>query len=180
MLGNKALIVHVFDRVAQVTGEIVVTVKSAEQTGMVRQLLPLVRVVLDDSASQSPLVGFLTGLRALRAAYVFVAPCDTPFIVPDVIRLLRDRASEDDGAISIGRGRRLEPLCAIYRRDKAIRAAQKSIESERMSMLEMLDGLEKLARVPTEDVQKLDPHLLTFRNINTAEDFAWAERMIQT
>ena len=68
----------------------------------------------------------------------------------------------------------LEPICAVYRRDSALRAAAQSIGNKQMSMLEMVRKLRKLARVPEEEVRKVDPQLLTFRNINTPEDLASA------
>ncbi len=178
-LGNRALILHVMDRVSRIINEIVVAVRTAEQARAVGILHRTVRIVLDESTSQSPLVGFLSGLHAIKSTYVFAAPCDTPFIEPEVIRLLFERALGNDGAVPIAAGSMLEPLCAVYHRETTVRAIQKSIESGRMSMLEMLSNLGKVVRVRMEDVRKLDPQLLTFRNINTAEDFAWAERVIQ-
>lgn len=178
-LGNRALILHVIDRVSRIINEIVVAVRTAEQARAVGILHRTVRIVLDESKSQSPLVGFLSGLHAIKSTYVFAAPCDTPFIEPEVIRLLFKRALGNDVAVPIDTGSMLEPLCAVYHREKTARTIQKSIESGQMSMLEMLSKLGKVARVCMEDVRKLDPQLLTFRNINTAEDFAWAERVIQ-
>ncbi len=179
ILENKELIVHVFGKISQVTQEIVVAVKSVEQVGCVGHVLPAAHVVLDETKDQSPLVGFLSGLHAIKAQYVFVAPCDTPFVEPDVIRLLLQRALGKDGAIPIVNGKMLEPLCAVYRRESAVRSAQESIESGGMSMLDMVEKLEDITRVPIEELRKVDPQLLTFRNINTAEDLVWAERTIQ-
>ncbi len=178
-LGNRALILHVIDRVSRIINEIVVAVRTAEQARAVGLLHRTVRIVFDESKSQSPLVGFLSGLHAIKSTYVFAAPCDAPFIEPKVIQLLFERALGNDGAIAVADSTRLEPLCGIYHRDKAISAAQKSIESGRMSMLDMLGELKRLVKVPVKEIQETDPQLLTFRNINTAEDCIWAERMIQ-
>lgn len=179
-LGNRALILHVIDRVSRIISEIAVVVRTAEQARAVGILHRTVRIVFDESKRQGPLVGFLSGLHAIKSAYVFVAPCDTPFIEPEVIRLLLEQAQGNDGAVTIDTGGMMEPLCAVYHRGKTLRALRKSIESDQMSMLQMLRKLEKVVRLPMEDVRKLDPQLLTFRNINTSEDFAWAERMIQS
>ncbi len=178
-LCREPLIVRVAKRVSQVAGEIVVAVKNAEQANLASSMLPTVKIAWDENRAQGPLVGFLAGLMASRTAYVFVAPCDTPFIEPKVIQLLLDRALGNDGAIAVADSTRLEPLCGIYHRDKAISAAQKSIEGGRMSMLDMLSELKRLVKVPVKEIKEADPQLLTFRNINTAEDFTWAERMIQ-
>jgi hypothetical protein len=47
-------------------------------------------------------------------------------------------------------------------------------------MREMLAKLDTLTYVPVEDIRKIDPQLLTLRNINTEQDFTWATKIIQT
>jgi len=173
-LENKELIVHVFEEIHDVTQEIVIVAKSPEQARRLQHLLPAARIVTDEMKEQSPLIGLLAGLRAITAPYVFAAACDTPFIKPDVIQFLFQRAIGNAGAVMIGDRRMLEPICAVYRRDSALRAAAQSIGNKQMSMLEMVRKLKKLARVPEEEVRKVDPQLLTFRNINTPEDLVSA------
>ena len=179
MLGDKQLIVHVFERISQVTQEIVVSVKSKEQATRIRRLIHPAQVVLDRFEVQAPLVGFLSGLRAIRSPYVFASACDLAFIEPNIIRELFQRAHDSDGAIPTD-GELLEPLCAAYCREVALRAAEKSFERGEMSMLDMLTRLTRLVRVPLESLREVDPQLLSFRNINTGQDFAWATKMIQT
>ena|SRR3972149_5009675 len=180
ILGNKELILHVFEKISNVTREIVVAVKSSEQASRLGVLFPSAQIVLDEVSDQTPLAGFLSGLHAIGSQYVFVAPCDTPFIEPGVIQLLFQRALGNDGAVVMIDSGMLEPLCAVYRREPALRAAQEAIQSRRTSMLDVLAQIAKIVRVRSEELRKVDPQLLTFRNINTNEDLAWAERMIRT
>ncbi|HMK83159.1 MAG TPA: molybdenum cofactor guanylyltransferase [Candidatus Bathyarchaeia archaeon] len=180
VLGGKELILHVFERISQVTKDIVVSVRNAQQADRVKQLLQATPIVQDSIQKQSPLVGLVSGLRASRKPYIFAAPCDTIFIEPEVIRLLLRRAIGNDGAIPMAEGNLLEPLCAVYRRESALLAAEKPIQNDRLSMLEMITQLTKLIRVPVEDIRRIDPQLLTLRNINTEQDMAWATEIIQT
>ena len=179
MLGDKQLIVHVFERVSHVTEEIVVSAKSDEQAARIRRLIHRSRVVLDGIEVQTPLVGFLSGLRAIQAPYVFVAACDIPFVEPNVIRLLFEHAVGRAGAVPVSDGEVPQPLCAVYRRQSAIGAAEKSLESKRVSMLDMLTQLEGIVWVSKEELSKVDPQQLTFRNVNTHADLEWAERTIK-
>ena len=179
MLGDRGLIVHVFERISQVTQEIVVAVKDTEQASAARQLLPAAWIVLDGDKSESPLVGFLSALRVITTPYVFAAPCDTPFIEPNVIRLLLKHALGNDGAIPINEDKMAEPLCAIYRRESALKAARNSIESGSKSMADVLARLAMVMRVPADDIRKVDPGLLTFRNINTEQDLRWASQFVK-
>ena len=177
-LGDKELILHVLDRVSQATQEIVVSVKSKEQAVCVAQLRPSVQVVLDDSQSQSPLIGFLLGLRVVKGMYVFAAPCDTAFIEPGVIKLLLQRAIGNDGAIPLNEDNFLELLCAVYRRKSAQLAAEESIEEGDLSMHAMVARLPMFVRVPMEDNQTVDPNLLSLRNINTELDLVLASDLV--
>lgn len=179
MLGERELVGHVFERISQVTQEIVVSVKNTEQASTMRRLLPSAWIVLDSDKSESPLVGFLCGLRAITTPYVFAAPCDTPFIEPNVIRLLLRHALGNDGAIPFNEYKMAEPLCAIYRRESALKAARNSIESGSKSMTDMLARLAMVMRVPADDIRKVDPELLTFRNINTEQDLRWASQFVK-
>ena len=180
MLGGKQLILHVFERISQVTEDIVVSVRTAQQADTVKQLLQATPIVQDSIQGQSPLVGLVSGLRASRKPYIFAAPCDTVFIDPDVIRLLLQRAIGNDGAIPMAEGNLLEPLCAIYRRESVLLAGETSIQNGRMSILAMIEQLTKLVRVPVEDIRRIDSQLLTLRNINTEQDLAWAAEIIRT
>src|SRR5208337_4952638 len=76
MLEGKQLILHVVERISQVTDDIVVSVRTAQQTDRVKQLLQTIPVVQDSIQGQSPLVGLVSGLRASRRPYIFAAPCD--------------------------------------------------------------------------------------------------------
>lgn len=175
-VGGKYLVMHAFERVQRVTQEVVVTTKTTEQANRLSNLLPTARIVLDDTETCCPLVGLLSGLRAIKTPYVLALPCDAPFIRLGVIRMLFERALEHDGAVPVDDGK-LEPLCAIYQRLKAIRAAERTIADKHMSLHDMLAQLGALVQVPKEDLRKADPCLFTFLNINTDSDLALAERI---
>ena len=65
----------------------------------IRKILPSARVILDELEGQTPIVGLLSGLHATRAEYAFLSACDTPFIEPNVVRVLFEAATGTDGAI---------------------------------------------------------------------------------
>jgi len=177
-LAGKELVCHVFEGIHQVTQEIVVATKENEDVPRLNYLFPAAKIVLDDSTKESPLVGFLSGSRAIQAPYVLVTPCDTPFIQPSVLRFLLQQAIGKDGAVTINDQEMIEPLCAVYRRQNSVDVAIQSIDLGCLSMLDMIERMNNLARVPVKEIRKIDPQLLTFKNINTPNDFAWAERTI--
>ncbi|HYW01481.1 MAG TPA: molybdenum cofactor guanylyltransferase [Candidatus Acidoferrum sp.] len=176
-LGSKELILHVFEKVSQVTSEITIVVRDTSTAIRLREILPPARVVLDEIQSQSPMVGVLSGLRATRTEYAFMSACDTPFIEPKVIRVLFEAALGTDGAIpSNGE---LEPLCSVYRRSSTINAAQFCLQNGQFSMLELISRLRTLVKVQKVRLRRVDPQLLTFVNINTSNDLERAETLIR-
>jgi len=175
-LGSKELILHVFERVSQVTSEITIVTKDSSSASRLREILPSGRIVLDELQNQTPLVGLLSGLRATQTEYAFMSACDTPFIEPEVIRVLYEAALGTDGAIpSNGE---LEPLCSVYRRSSTIRAARFCLQNGQLSMSMLISRL-KAIKVQKVRLRRVDPELLTFLNINTISDLKRAETLIR-
>ena len=175
-LASRELILHVFERVSQVTMEITIVSKDTSTASRLKEILPQARIVLDELECQTPMVGLLSGLRATPTQYVFMSACDTPFIRPEVIRVLHDSALGKDGAIpSNGE---LEPLCAVYRRSTAMSAAQFCLQNGQFSMLQLISQLATLVKVQKARLRRMDPKLLTFVNINTSSDLERAEAMV--
>jgi molybdopterin-guanine dinucleotide biosynthesis protein A len=174
LLRGKELVLHVFERVSVATPEVVVVGKTVQDVSRLQQVLPKARIIHDELPAQSPLVGLICGLHALGTEYVFAAGCDMPFLEPQVIRSLHAHAIGRDAAIPYSEGK-LEPLCAVYNRISAIRAASNCLQSKRTSILEMIGELKDSTRVSKEDFRKDDPHLLTFINVNTEDELMTAE-----
>ncbi len=179
LLGDKALILHVFRQISEVTQEIVFAVRDREQAERVRQLLPGAQMQLDDTPGQGPLAGFLSGIRGVTAPYVLAVACDATFVKPDVIRLLFRRAVGNKAAVPVDWRGLVEPLCAVYHRESALRAGYASLEASDLSMRGMLKRLEDFVQVPMEEFRKFDPDLLSFKNINTLEDLGWATQLVR-
>ncbi len=176
-VGGKELVLHVFERVSMAVSEIVVVGKTVQDVIRLQQVLPAGQIIHDDSLAQSPLVGLLCGLRALRTEYVFAAGCDMPLLEPQIIRSLHAKALGQDAAIPYSNGK-LEPLCAVYKRASAVNAASNCLQGKRTSILEMVRELRDIIRVSKEDLRNHDPRLLSFININTEDDLKNAEAFL--
>jgi len=176
-LGGKPLILHVYDQLSKVTQNIVIVTRTSEQADKLGEVLPEVRIVLDELQAQSPLVGLLTGLRALKTGYAFATSCDAPFIEPRLVRSLFEFALGNDCAVPLSRGR-IEPLVAVYNRAATLRASTKSIEVGEMSMNEMITRLKKPVYVPLADLRSADSNLLSLQNVNTQFELLRARRIL--
>ena len=172
------MIGHVFERVSKVTGNIVIVARTPQQMGKLKQVLQGGRITFDELQAQSPLVGFLTGLRSLRTEYVFCISCDAPFIEPRLVRRLFDLAAGKDCAVPMLNGR-AEPLVAVYNRRSALRASKNSLDHGKMSMLDMITHLKKPFYVSEADLRRTDPNLLSFQNVNTMFELSKARRILK-
>ena len=177
-LAGRSLVRYTFDQVALVTRNIVVVTRTSTQATHLKRILPTCMIIQDHLRNQSPLVGFLTGLRAIRAKYVFLTGCDAPYIQPKVVRKLFRLAKGKDCAVPVSADG-ADPLLAVYHRGNTIRAATRSIKRRRMGMQDMIACLSSPTYVPKAELRKVDPDLLSFQNVNTPHDLQRARRTLK-
>jgi len=83
-----------------------------------------------------PLGGIHTALEHSSAELNLILAVDMPFVSGELLRFLWATAENDDAIVTVPRvGKRLQPLCALYRREfssfaeKALRAGKYKIEA---------------------------------------------------
>ena len=150
-------------RMAELFEEVIVVTGAPGQY----DFLPCRRVP-DLFEGMGALAGIHSGLRHSDTDLVFVAACDMPHLKGDLVRHLCGLTEGADVVVPEGE-KGLEPLHAVYRKsalpaiEEALRAGERRVVSffERVSV----------RRVGREEVERLDPSLDAFRNINTPEDY---------
>lgn len=178
-MAGKPLVLHVYERASKNVDEVTVVVSSIRQREAYSSLLPNgTRILVDIEDSQSPLIGALTGFADARGDYSILLPCDTPFILREVVKLLFEISQGMDAAIPRWPNGYIEPLQAVYRTDSALTAAEEAIKKGGMRLLSMISLLKKVRYLSTEVIKKVDPDLITFFNINTPADLKNAEGLI--
>jgi len=65
-----------------------------------------------------PLAGMLSGLRAAQTPWLAVAPCDAPFLPPDLVRRLADALGGERAAVAFC-GETIEPMFCLLHVDLA-------------------------------------------------------------
>lgn len=175
-IGDRSLISYVIEAALEFSDEIIVVIGREDDAESFRDLLSSqLRIVSDIASGKGPLVGIYSGLRHLRSDYSVVLPCDSPLIKVGLMRYLIERAEGLDAAVPIWPNGYIDPLHSVYRVEAAMRAAEESIEGERLRVNSMVEGLERVAYVPVEELKRFDPGLLTFFNINNPIDLRVAE-----
>ena len=129
-----------------------------------------VPVITDQLAGHlGPLAGLSAGIDALDTDYIFMCPCDSPFLQAELFGALLQGCVKADADLSVPHdGERLQPIFVVVNRrvkaslDAFLRAGNRKIDR----WFDELNVLE----VPAESFAE------SFRNINTEEERQTAEQ----
>ena len=165
-LAGKPMVAHVVEAISPAVDSIVINAnRNAEHYAAFG-----VEVVADQHAGHpGPLAGLAAGISALDTSLVFMCPCDSPFVSSSLVHRLIDGLGKADVAAAHD-GQRLQPVFALVRRDCAASLARFLASGER-----------KIDRwFETEQFVSVDAsaEVQAFRNINTPEELAAAEKDI--
>ena len=186
-LSGTPMIRRVADRLEPVVDELVVNCRDDQRAAIEEALegYPLAtNFALDPEVDQGPMAGIRNGCRAATGEYTAVVACDMPFVDPDAISYLFDRASgeieppEDDedegtppfdGAVpQLGDGW-YQTTQAVYRPDAMADACDAALER---GDRKILAPLEELTYAVVSEAELTDvTDLTTFENINTKAEF---------
>jgi len=134
------------------------------------------RVVPDWPAElgAGPLAALGAGLEAARHPWCLLLPCDMPWLSPEIVHRLADRAPGSGHEIVALRGQAgWEPFPALYRTSLAGRIRDELARGRR-SLAGLIDGSRTLAVAPDE-LADLDPDLRSLANVNTPAELLAAE-----
>jgi molybdopterin-guanine dinucleotide biosynthesis protein A len=178
-LVNKPLIMHVIDAVDAVVEEKIVVVSSKVQAEKFAKILGSnVKIVVDKSELQSPLVGALTGFCEALGEYALLLPCDAPLVSKDILALLLEMCIGKNAVIPRWPNGYIEPLHAVYRVKPALEAAEKALSEIKLNMRSMVEKMRNIRYVSTLVFQQFDPQLKMFFNVNTPLDLKKAESLL--
>ena len=158
-------------RVVRALGEVADPVVVVAAPGQELPDLPAaVAVAYDEIEDRGPLQGIAAGLQFLsgRVEAAYVSGTDTPFLTAAFVREMADLLGAHAMAVPRVDGR-YHPLAAVYRTDVIEEVRLLLSEEKRRPML-LLDRL--AARVVSaEELSRVDPGLVSLRNINAPEDY---------
>lgn len=139
-----------------------------------------VPVIPDEAKGMGPLAGVHAALSHVSAHHpglggIFVLACDMPFVTERVVRALSELDSAD--AVVPHAGGTYHPLCASYALS-CLPVAERHLREGRLDMTSLVRDVR--ARIlGEEEMERIDPGLRSFLNINTVEEFKKASRLPQ-
>ena len=127
----------------------------------------------DSVANQGPMEGIHQGLKTLEQNFpqcqnAFVTSCDVPELNSDLILTLLKKIGDYDAVTPID-GKRIYGMTAIYKCSVWAAAAQ-NVASQQLRV-SMLAQSVSSTTVDVSDLKTVDPHLNSFENINTPDDY---------
>ena len=144
---------------------VLVSVRSLRQDVTVPQ-------VVDEYPDAGPLAGLCAGLAKVDTPWVFAAAADMPFLLPEVIRRLAESREGVQAVVPVIQGCP-QPLAAYYA-SSALPELQVSLTMPGKHSLR--GALERLTvcRVHDNRLQRVDPSLRSFIDLDTPDDVAAA------
>jgi len=141
-----------------------------------RQHAGAARVYADAYPECGPLGGIYTALQAASHELVVIVACDMPFLSAPLLGHLLT-LSEGYDIVLPRPGGRGEQLHAVYRRtcDEPIRSQLASGEYK----IDRFFDKVRVRIVDEEELRRYDGSLLSFRNVNTSEDWAEAQALLE-
>ena len=173
---GKPLFVHTLDKVRSLSDDIIITTKTEKRRIKLREFeKDPIRIFADEKASiESPMIGALTGMKHAEHKLILLIGCDMPLIKPEVIELLYKYIT---GVRSLCRAvvpqfpnGYIEPLCAIYSKDPAIKALEQAINEESFKLECFIDLITAVHYIPIVELRAKDPELESFFNVNRRND----------
>jgi len=170
-LAGIPMVRRVAERVAAVTDEVVVNCRD-DQADAIRVALDGVgsatTIAVDPVPDEGPLAGIRNGLTGADGEYAAVVACDMPFVDPDFLAYLFERADESDGAVPRP-DEYFEVTQAVYRTDAMLAACEATLDAGEQKPLDAVTRLDVVVVDGPEVATHADP--TTFRNVNTREEF---------
>jgi len=135
-----------------------------------------VKIVSDIFPERCSLAGIHFALFHADTPWIFVAPCDNPFLSREMVALVLSHRTEGATIVVPETEKGLEPLCAAYSREN-LKLAETRLAEGRYKIQSLFRN-KRTRKVPEANIRRIDPDLRTFFNINTPEDYQWALTML--
>jgi molybdopterin-guanine dinucleotide biosynthesis protein A len=178
VLAGRTLLQRVVDRITPQVDEVALSV---EKPSAAFAVFGLAQLPDPAPGHNGPLAGLLSGLRYFQAqqGWVLLAPCDAPFLPPDLAARLREQSNAAATASAVvSHEGQLQPTFSIWHHSLLPRV-EHAVEREGMTGLKEFLRMIDFAVVDWSDASR-PACMPPFFNINDAEALGEAERWILT
>jgi molybdopterin-guanine dinucleotide biosynthesis protein A len=169
-LGGRRIIDRVAEVVREVADDVLIVTNTPELYTSLG--LPMVPDAFPDHGS---LGGIYSGLRAAPGDAAFTVACDMPFLMPEVARLVTERAGEADVVVPRV-GQQFETLHACYAKS-CLAPIEARLRAGRLKIVGFYDEVRVLA-IGEAEVARFRAPEVVFMNVNTPEELEAARLLL--
>jgi molybdopterin-guanine dinucleotide biosynthesis protein A len=179
-LAGTPMIRRVADRIGEAVDELVVNCR-ADQVDAIAAAFdgsgfdPAFAV--DRETDEGPMAGIARGLEEVSAEYALVVACDMPFVDPEFVAYLFERAAARDAAVPRP-DEWYQTTQAVYRTDAMTAACRRALDRDERRIVAPLDELDVVV-VDGDEVERV-ASMRTFENLNTREEFENADARLRS
>ena len=173
---GRPLIQRVIERLSPIADEIIVTTnRPADYTFLDLRLT----LRADLKPGRGALGGLYTAIASAAHPIVAVVACDMPFASSMLLETASRLLVEEEADVVIAKSEEgYEPLHAVYRRETCLPAIESASEADQWKVIAWFPQVKVRVLTP-EEIKLYDPTGLAFWNVNTPEEFAKAEQIVQ-
>jgi molybdopterin-guanine dinucleotide biosynthesis protein A len=140
------------------------------------KFLTIAHTIEDEFPDRGPLGGIHAALRCTATELNLVLAVDLPLVQADFLTYMIAQASRVPALVTLPEaGKRLQPLCAVYRRDFR-EVAERALKKKKNKIDALFAGVETHV-IAEPEITRMGFPVRMFHNLNTPEDFAKAEQL---
>lgn len=175
IIGGKTLLQWVISSISFFNTEIIIVTAKKEpvpaDAGYAR-----IRMASDIYPDKGSLGGIYSGVAVSESFYNFVVGCDMPFLNRSLLGYMMEMSPGFD-LILPRLGEIVEPLHAIYTKNCLVHM-ENLLKQGELQILKFFPEV-KIRYIEKEEIERFDPGLLSFFNVNTEEQLNKAKEMIK-
>jgi molybdenum cofactor guanylyltransferase len=168
-LGGRSIVERVVAALTPAVDDVLVVTNTPELYAFLG--LPMVADVYPDHGS---LGGIYSGLRA-AGEIAFTVACDMPFLHPEVVRLVVERAGEGDVVIPRV-GEQLETMHAAYSQT-CLPPIEARLRAGRLKIVGFFDDV-RVVEIGAAEVARFRDPAIAFMNVNTPDELERARSLV--
>jgi len=136
-----------------------------------------ITIVPDVYQAHCSLNGIYSGLLYAINPQAFVVACDTPFISKELIAYMCDSYNDSSDVYYPQTEKGYEPLFAIYSK-RCLNCFKNHLQLNKYKITRCIKSL-KIKTIPESTLRTKDANLLSFYNVNTEAELAYANRKLE-
>ena len=172
-LAGRPMVDYVIDQVSDLADDLLIT------TNNIYEYVQFdLRMAPDAEPGAGALPGLKTALSKAMGEYVLVVACDMPFLNSSLLKHQVEKAFATGADVVVPEWEgRTQTMHAVYKRESCLAAVEQALADGKARMTSFYDGLQVI-KIEETEVATFSPTGNSFKNVNTPEELAAAEKLL--